>query len=290
MIENLDNTKARSGTRIISRKIKSARQNLLARLEAWLETPMLVLGFVWLALLVYEFIWSLSPVLEFAGTVIWIIFIVDFALKFTLAPDKTDYLKSNWLTALSLVVPALRVFRIFRVVRVLRATRAVRGIRLFRVLTSLNRGMNALGAAFRRRGIGYVVALSVIVVFAGAAGMLAFENEVEGGIKTYGDALWWTSMMLTTIGSEYFPKTAEGRILCFVLALYAFAVFGYVTATLATFFVGRDAENKDAEIAGTEDLKILRTEISALREEVKRLTDHRKNVVPETAAEQIHNP
>jgi len=28
------------------------------------------------------------------------------------------------------------------------------------------------------------------------------------------------------------------------LALYAFAVFGYVTATLASFFIGRDAENK----------------------------------------------
>ena len=34
----------------------------------------------------------------------------------------------------------------------------------------------------------------------------------------------------------------EGRILCFILVLYAFSVFGYVTATLATFFVGRDID------------------------------------------------
>lgn len=258
---------------VVSRQIKNERRTLVARLEEWLETPMLVLGFVWLALLVYELIWNLSPALELGVTVIWIIFIVDFALKFALAPDKTDYLKANWLTALSLLVPALRVFRIFRVVRVLRAARAVRGVRLFRVLTSLNRGMKALGASFGRRGFGYLVALSVIVVFAGAAGMLAFENEVEGGIKTYGDALWWTAMMLTTIGSEYFPKTAEGRILCFVLALYGFAVFGYVTATLATYFVGRDAEHKDTEIAGAADLNALRDEISLLRAEIKILND-----------------
>lgn len=255
--------------KIISREqTDEQRRNLLMQLESWLETPMLILGFVWLGLLIYELIWSLSPALEWFGTTIWIIFILDFAVKFLLAPAKIDYLKSNWLTALSLLVPALRVFRIFRIFRFLRAAR---GIRLFRVLTSLNRGMKALSASFGRRGFGYVVALTTIVILAGAAGMLAFENEADGGIKTYADALWWTAMMMTTIGSEYFPQTTEGRILCFILALYAFAVFGYVTATLATFFVGRDAENADAEIAGAEDIKLLRGEIASLREELKSL-------------------
>ena len=61
-------------------------------------------------------------------------------------------------------------------------------------------------------------------------------------------------------------------MLCFIIALYGFAVFGYVTATLATFFVGRDAEDKDSEIVGAEDVKILQTEISALREEIKMLS------------------
>ena len=257
---------------LVREQIKEERRSLLVRLEDWLETPLLVLGFVWLALLIYELIWNLSPALELIGTIIWIIFILDFAVKFLLAPDRTDYLKNNWLTAFALLVPALRVFRIFRVFRVFQAARAARGLRLFRVLTSLNRGMKALGASFKRRGFGYVVALSAIVCFAGAAGMLAFENEVEGGFKTYGDALWWTAMLLTSIGSEYFPRTAEGRVLCFIIALYGFAVFGYVTATLATFFVGRDAEDKESEIAGAEDVRALQTEISALREEIKILS------------------
>jgi len=256
---------------IVRQKVNNERRSLVVHLEDWLETPMLVLGFVWLVLLVIELTGNLSPALEWLGTAIYIIFILDFALKFLLAPDKTDYLKSNWLTALSLLVPALRVFRIFRVFRVLRAARAVRGLRLFRILSSLNRGMNALGASFSRRGFGYVVALSVIVIFAGAAGMLAFENEMPNGIKTYGDALWWTAMMIATIGSDYFPQTAEGRVLCFVLALYGFAVFGYVTATLATFFVGRDAANKEAEVAGAADINALRSEIALLRDEIKLL-------------------
>lgn len=257
----------------IAARVKAERQGLITHLDDWLETPLLILGFVWLGLLIYELIWNLSPLLELFGTVIWIIFIVDFVIKFSLAPDKTDYLKSNWLTALSLIVPALRVFRIFRAFRVLRLARTARGVRLFRVLTSINRGMKSLGASFGRRGFGYVLALSIIVCFAGAAGMLAFESDVPNGFKTYGDALWWTAMLLTSIGSDYFPQSAEGRVLCFIIALYGFAIFGYVTATLATFFVGRDAEAKDSEIVGAEDVRALRSEIGSLREEIRGLSE-----------------
>ncbi len=55
-------------------------------------------------------------------------------------------------------------------------------------------------------------------------------------------------------------------MLCFFLALYAFAVFGYVTVTLATFFIGRDADDDQAELAG-----MLQSEIIALRGEIQEL-------------------
>src|SRR5574338_289210 len=84
------------------RVINNERWAVLEQLEVWLETPMLVLGFVWLTLFVIELTGNLSPVLEFIGGAIWVVFILDFALKFALAPDKTNYLKANWLTALAL--------------------------------------------------------------------------------------------------------------------------------------------------------------------------------------------
>ncbi|HXG65982.1 MAG TPA: ion transporter [Blastocatellia bacterium] len=253
------------------------RSEILQQLEDWLETPMLALGFAWLALLVIELIWGLSPFLETASTVIWVIFIVDFALRFILAPHKLAYLKKNWLTAISLLLPALRVFRIVRVARLLRTARAARGLRLVRVITSLNRGMKALGASMGRRGFGYIVALTAVITLAGAAGMYAFENEAPGGFESYGVALWWTAMLLTSIGSEYWPQTAEGRVLCFILSLYGFAVFGYFTATLATFFIGRDAEDEGAELAGAKSIEALRAEIAALRMEIRGLRQVERN-------------
>jgi voltage-gated potassium channel len=251
--------------------LKRERNELLQRLEDWLETPMLVLAFVWLVLLVVELIRGESPLFVVLGTIIWVVFILDFAVKFVLAPDKVVYLKGNWLLSISLLIPALRIFRVFRAFRLLRLARAGRGLQLVRVVTSLNRGMKALGASLSRRGFGYVIALTVLVTFAGAAGMYAFENEATGGPKSYGEALWWTAMIMTTMGSHYWPQTAEGRVLCVFLALYAFGVFGYVTAAIATFFVGRDAENDGAELAGAKQLAALRDEMTALREEIRTL-------------------
>lgn len=45
-------------------------RRLLRELEDWLETPMVVLAFVWLVLMIVEFIWGLVPLLEVTITVI----------------------------------------------------------------------------------------------------------------------------------------------------------------------------------------------------------------------------
>ena len=246
------------------------RLAVLAQLEDWLELPMQALGFLWLGLLVLELTRGLSPLLAGISTAIWIAFLLEFALRLTLAPDRSAYLRRNWLGALSLLVPALRVLRIARAVGILRAARAVRGIRLVRVVGAVNRSMRALSRSMGRRGLGYVAVLTLVVTLAGAAGMFAFERDAPGGaLQDYGAAVWWTAMIMTTMGSEYWPRTGEGRVLCVLLALYAFGVFGYVTAALATYFVGRDAEDREGEIAGAADVGALRAEVAALTAELR---------------------
>jgi voltage-gated potassium channel len=250
----------------MDKNTRSERRQLLKRFENFFELPMVILGFLWLALLIVELVHKTSPALETFGLIIWVIFIVDFLIKFFVAPEKSAYLKTNILTMLSLVVPA---FRILRITRLLRFIRLSRGLRLVKVLGSLNRGMRALSATMKRRAFGYVILLSLIVLFGGAAGMYAFEKEVDGGLNDYGTALWWTSMILTTMGSEYWPRTLEGRLLCLILSLYAFAVFGYVTATIASYFIGRDAADHQGEIAGAEQIEALRQEIRQLQELIR---------------------
>lgn len=244
-------------------EIVRERKKLLRRIESFLEWPMVILGFIWLVLLVIELVYGDNRLLRNLGIAIWIIFIVDFIIKFSLAPTKVSFLKSNVLTIISLAVPAFRVFRIFRILRILKISRS---FRLIKIIGSLNRGMRALSITMKKRAFGYVLLLTLIVIFAGAAGMYAFEKNSQNGLENYGAALWWTTMIITTLGSDFWPQTLEGRILCIILSLFAFAVFGYITATIATFFIGQDTE--ESEAAGINELrkeiKELKTMIRAL--------------------------
>ena len=241
----------------MDKKTAAERKKLLHTIEQLLEGPMVFLGFVWLALIILELVWGLNKPLEYASLSIWGIFIIDFLIKFALAPQKLRFFRTNWLTAISLVIPALRLFRLLRVLRLLR------GVRLVKVVASLNRGMKSLGATMGRRGFKYVMLLSIFVTFGGAAGMFALEKN-NPGFENYGMTLWWTAMRVITAGSDYWPQTSEGRGLAFILALFGYAIFGYVTATLASFFIGRDAEDEKSAVAGTKDVAELKKMISQL--------------------------
>lgn len=243
------------------------RWQVLGQMEDWLERPMLVLSFIWLSLVLVELIWTTSGLFELLGTIIWIIFILEFVLRFALAPQKMRFLRRNPITIIALAAPA------FRFLRVLRFLRLGRGLRLVRIVGTANRGLNALRKSFDRRGLGYVLATTGVVILLGGGGMLAFEpaGEINGGFSSYGDALWWTAMLVSTMGSGFWPETSEGRLLALLLSLYGLAVFGYITASFATFFIGQDAAAPDGEVAGAREISDLRADIAALREELQRL-------------------
>ena len=88
------------------------RSKLEITLERWLEWPMILLAVVWLVLLVIELIHGVSPQVERLGLLIWVVFIAEFVLRLTIATHKLRFLKRNWFTALTLLLPALRVFRV----------------------------------------------------------------------------------------------------------------------------------------------------------------------------------
>jgi voltage-gated potassium channel len=135
--------------------------------------------------------------------------------------------------------------------------------------------MRVLAASLSRQGVSYVVALTIIVSLIGGVRIYTFENEVpvESRLHNYGTPLCWKAMLMTTMDSNYSPKIPEGRVLYFFLALYVFAIFDYVTATLAIFFIGRDTDDDEAELAGVKSIQLLQSEIAALRGEIQELLD-----------------
>jgi voltage-gated potassium channel len=248
-------------------RLNEERVELLSQINALFDFPLLLLSIVWLILLIIDFIYGLSPLLEGLSLAIWSIFILDFFLELYIAPDRKDYIKQNWIVSISLFLPGLRVLRVFSGLKIASFASYVRSLNLARILASFNRGIRTVRQVVRQRGLIYVLFLTTLITFLGAAGMYNFERP---GLSTYWDAIWWTAMIMTTIGSDYWPKTPEGRVMALVLSVYAFSIFGYITAAFASILVGTEKEKSSKEIAE------LRSEVQYLSNEIRKLSKKEK--------------
>ena len=235
----------RSDEKVLSDAQQQERWHLLRTLDEMMEGPLVALSFAWLAVLLLEFVIGTDARLDLVFYALWVVFIVEVLVKLIIAPSRRAWLRGNWLKVASLAIPALRALRVLTALRFLRAAQVVRSASLLRLITTVNRGIGAIGRTLDRARFAYVLAITVLVIVVGAAGMLFFEAGAAAPpagaaavINSYGEALWWTAMTMTTVGSEYAPITAEGRLLGWLLSLYALGVFGYVTATIASHFFG----------------------------------------------------
>lgn len=267
-------------------RLREERWALLDHFICLTRPVMTVLSFVWVGLITLALVSGLPLILQWLSTAIWALFVADFVAQIVIAPHKVTYLRRHWLTALSLALPAFSMLRILRALQIVRIAAVSGSFSLLQVISACNRGMEATRRVLGQRKLGYVATLTILVTFAGAAGMFSFENphalRAEGfgsavqrgaGLHNYGEALWWTAMVMTTMGSAYWPLTLAGRILCWLLALYAFAIFGYITATIASYFLGGSGTTGDQQ--GQEDkvpdLSAIGNDVAAMREQLTAL-------------------
>ncbi|HUG16164.1 MAG TPA: ion transporter [Thermomicrobiales bacterium] len=264
---------------------QAARFELLGHIQALLEPLMIALGIAFLAFLFVDLGGLVvgtphAVLLSRTMFVIWAIFLADFLLRFIVAPEKLLFLRGNWLTVLSLAIPFLRPFR------ALRAIRAIRSLNLVRLLGGVNRGMRIARRVSQGHQFAYVGGLTVLVVLTGAVGVWFFDRgHPAATIDGFGSALWWSSTLITTINNEQYPVTLEARILAVLMRVYAVSVFGFITATIASYLVEQrmqPSDNRfDAPDAGRDrQLEALRLEIHALRAELQSGNDASRTVSP----------
>jgi len=244
--------------------VQEEREELRERIDRWMKVPLDLLGIALIVVVVVEFSADLSPGWESAlGVANWFIyaaFTLNFLVQFVLAPLKGQYLKRNWLAAISVLLPALRALRVLSAVRA-----AVRSLRLVRMLTATNRGTRSLNRMLRGHQFGRVLGLTVAVIAVGAAALAYFETGGGQFGTRYGDALWWATSFVTTIGSDFQPRTLEGRIVATLLVVWGLGVFGFLTGAVASYFVGQDAAGGDVAGGTGEEIRNLRQEVAELK-------------------------
>ncbi len=249
------------------------REELRERLDRYLDLPLALASLALVLIAIIQLGGEVEPPwdgrMEVLGWVLWGLFFVEFGAKFVLAPNKRRYVTRRWLDVLVLLVPFLRVLRLLRVLRVTRA------FPVFRLLVFGGRGSSATLALLRRRRLGQLALISAMVVLVGAALIFMLEQGAPGGqIETFGDALYWSSTIVTTVGNELYPVTVGGRVLAFLLMLYAVGIFSYFIASISTVLVGLDAEQGTKEVQRQEPrgqdvlhsgVRLDRDEVEALR-------------------------
>lgn len=90
-------------------------------------------------------------------------------------------------------------------------------------------------------------------------------------IQDFGDALWWSAALVTTVSSELYPVTAAGRVLGFVLMIYAIGIFTYFIGSVASVLVALDA--RPAPKSDKSGVELSDDEVAALRSILKKADD-----------------
>jgi voltage-gated potassium channel len=93
----------------------------------------------------------------------------------------------------------------------------------------------------------YVAGTAVMAVGLGALAVLdAEEGAPEANIKTLGDALWWSSTTVTTVGyGDLYPVTTQGRLIAVALIVVGVALVGAITASVAAWMVAQVDPRRD---------------------------------------------
>jgi voltage-gated potassium channel len=184
----------------------------------------------------------------------WIVFLLDYVVRVWAAPSRRAYFTKHLLDLVIVALPALRPLRLMRLVI------------LFRVLN------RKAAASLRGKVPLYVTASALTLVLCGALAVLDAERHAAGSnISSFGNALWWAVVTVTTVGyGDHFPVTLQGRVVAGGLMIGGVALIGVVTASFAAWFIDRVRdEEEEAQAATRRDLELIAAHLEALTEEVK---------------------
>jgi len=186
----------------------------------------------------------------------WAVFLLDYLARLWAARDRRLYFTKHILDLLIVALPALRPLRLLRLVI------------LFRVLN------RKAAATLRGRVPLYVAVSAATLVLCGALAVLDAERGAPGSnIRSFGNALWWASVTVTTVGyGDHFPVTVQGRFVAGGLMIGGVALIGVVTASFAAWFIDRVRDEEELQQAATRhDLATIAARLEALTEEVRAL-------------------
>lgn len=192
-----------------------------------------------LASLSYEIVYSnqfyITTLFLKLQLVVCLIFILDFILRMILSPNKWRFVLYNWIL-LMVSIPILNIidwynmeisnqwYVIFRIAPLFRGFYG-----LVMVVTWITRkGIVSLMASYVVTVIGFTYCASLV--------FFSVEQHINPQLTSFGEALWWACMNVTTVGANIFAVTTIGKILTVTIAGMGMMMFPIFTAFIINRF------------------------------------------------------
>ena len=164
---------------------------------------------------------SSQSILDGIQWVSWIAFAADLFFGIYKASNKMQFLKKHPLEILAVILPFLRPLRLLRFISF--------GTLVFE---KVNLG-KSIAITFK-----VIVTALFLTYLAGIEITMAERGEPGATIQSVGDGFWWAITTLTTVGyGDIYPTTTEGRFIAVGLMVSGICVLGFISATVAAWFV-----------------------------------------------------
>jgi voltage-gated potassium channel len=237
----------------------------LATWRQWTDAPLLVLSIGSLPLLLLELDRDKLPkgdqlFLDVVNYAVLVAFAVDFVVGLVLSKNRLAFVRREWTSLLIVVAQSVALFAAFGaagVLRILRAGRVWRAIAVVSRVVAIGGASARKGRAIvRRHAASFALSLAGFTILTAAAGFTLAEDVGEHGrIHSFFDALWWATSTTTTVGSEYHPITAVGRLIAIATMVVGISAASIVTAKVAEFLVRTGREDAASEGAAAQALE-----------------------------------
>jgi voltage-gated potassium channel len=145
-------------------------------------------------------------------------------------------------------------------------------LRLVRLVRVFMTGPTARRIRYLADNLG-AIGIAAIVSMAVASLIVLQVEPPSSDFTTWGDAVWWSMVTLTTVGyGDLFPVTEAGRLAGALLMIVGLAALGTVAGVLSSMF-RRDGESSDSDGQAATELAELRRQVAVLNEKIDHLTD-----------------
>ena len=186
-----------------------------------------------------------------------VIFIIDYFLRWMTADYKfgkhsiDSFLRYPFspmaVVDLVSILPSLRIIsRSFKLLRVLRLIRAFRVFRVFKMVR-YSRSVRVVLAAFRRARTTLIAVATLACAYILLAALLIFNVEPDS-FDTFFDAVYWSTVSLTTVGyGDIYPVTSLGRLVTMISSFVGIAVVALPSSVVTASYLREVGASRDLE-------------------------------------------